>query len=83
MNLRPEVIANIISNAVHRGVTDGLQQSVQEAQKPENANNPNILADVVTWYVMNNLNQVLDLNLESLNNEQIETEVPEEPSGAN
>jgi hypothetical protein len=78
MKIRPEVIAAIIQNAVFRGVTHGLEASVQEAQKPENANNHQLIADVVSWFVMQNLNEVLDLKLESLRNEQSETEIPKE-----
>ena len=82
MYLRPEVVASMIQSAVQYGVIEGLERSVEVARQPENANNPNTIADVVIWTVLQHLNQVIDLKLERFTNEQSESEVPEETRSA-
>lgn len=50
----------IVYNAVYAGVSRGLQISVEESKKPENQNNPELINEIISSVIMQNLTSVID-----------------------
>ena len=69
----------VVYRALYEGVQQGLQISLEESKKPENANNPNIVVDVVAAMVFEHLRQVINFDDELLQLKESLQEKPEAP----
>lgn len=63
----------ILYRAVYEGVEQGLHASLEEGRKPENAENPDVIKEVVSTVVMQHLLAILDLNDETISLQGTET----------
>lgn len=56
----------ILYQAIYHGVQQGLQISLEESKKPEQAENNNLLAEVISSVVLESLGNVIDFSDEML-----------------
>lgn len=55
-------VVPILHRAIYEGVDAGLTTALEESKKPENASNHDIIKDVVSLVVLQNILAILDLD---------------------